>query len=196
MDLHACPGDRTPKKYEVSKDIFAEADLETIESDINEQQDSQTKKGSIREKTRTTTQPLYAFRKNKKDQTIYRLGGSYGKLAGLFKDIGKMLYGQKEEGFKVGYKSFLKSLIIRPQWIILEDSEEIIIDKLPQITSGRNKALIILYYETIPKCKANLTVILPDKEEARFKKILENCEGIPFAPKRRAEIKILNTNWV
>ena len=194
-NLHACPGDALPKKLKVSKDIFHEAQIETITNEIDKDLAKETEKASTREKTKESIQPLYAFREEN-GKILFRLGGPYGKIAGLFKEAGGILYSQKTSGFTSSYKPLIKSLLILPQWAELADSEKIIIDKIPQILAGVSKSMIIQYYEMIPKCKAKLTINFPKNEKVRLEKLLKQIEGMPFGPKRRAEIKILKCNYI
>lgn len=136
---------------------------------------------------------MIAFR----EDFTYRLGGPYGKLMGLLKDAGSALYNQKIEGFRGSYKPFLKSMIIKPQWVKLENIGEVTINKIPQIMAGRSKALIIQYYEKIGKCKATVTIQMPQAEnnKEKVKQLLEQAEGMPFGPKRRGEIEVLDLKW-
>jgi len=190
-DLHADPSDRPPKKHRVPKDVFSQIDVTTTEEEINEEASMKSEKAKKEEKKRTQVMPLYAFL----DDFTYRLGGPYGKLMGLFKEAGSSLYSQKVEGFKVGYKSFLRSLLVKPQRVQLEDVENKMISKIPQIVSGRSRAFILLYYEKIGKCKAQVTIEMPQGVKEKFKRLIEQCEGMPFGPKRRGEIKVLDMKW-
>jgi hypothetical protein len=190
-DLHACPGDRPPKKLEVPQDVFSTVDVTTTEHEIDKEAAMKTEKAKTEKTERIRLEPLIAFR----EDFTYRLGGPHGKLMGLFKEAASTLYSQKTEGFKVGYKPFLRALLIKPQWVPLEKNGEVTINKIPQITAGRSQALIIQYYEKIDKCKAKVTVEMPDGEKEKFIQLLKQAEGMPFGPKRRGEIKVLHTKW-
>lgn len=189
-DLHACPADRPPKRLEVPQDVFSSVDVTTTEHEVDKEAAMTTERAKTERKERVKIEPLIAFR----EDSTYRLGGSYGKLMGLFREVGGILYTQKVEGFKVGYKQFLKSLIIKPQWVPIERIGEVVIDKIPQITAGMSKALIIQYYEKMD-CKANVTIEMPDGNKEKFVQLLKQAEGMPFGPKRRGELKILQQKW-
>ena len=190
-DLHADPNDRPPKKLEVPKDVFSQAEVTTIEHEVDQEAASKMERAKTEKKERITIQPLIAFR----EDDTFRLGGPHGKLMGLFKEAGAALYNQKTEGFKTGYKSFLKALMIKPQWCQLEDVGNIAVHKIPQITAGRNKALIIQYYEKMDRCKAIVTIQIPEGSKTKLETLLEQAEGMPFGPKRRGEIKVLAKKW-
>jgi len=193
-NLHACPGDGPPKRLKVPKDVLSQIDVTTTKAEVDEELAREDEKAKSTEKTRVTIQPCHAFREND-GEIVFRLGGSYGKLMGLFREVGSLLYTQKIEGFKTAYKAFLKAIIIKPQWIKLEEVSGIEINKVPQITAGRNRAFILKYYEAIPKCKARMNIQVPEGGKERFEKLIETAEGIPFGPTRRGEIKILELNW-
>lgn len=193
-DLHACP-ELPPRKIEVSKDIFSEIDITTIKHEIDQDLAKETERAETKEKTRIEIKPCYTF-KTEDDKLLFRLGGSYGKFAGLLKETGGVLYGMKEQGFRTGYKKMVKSLIIRPQWVTLENVEDLYVHKIPQLTAGRSQAMILLYYDVISKCTANLTIDFPEKNKKLLEKLLEQAEGLPFGPKRRAEITIHKKEWI
>jgi len=193
-NLHACPGDCIPKRLKVPTDLFSQVDVTTTKAEIEEQLAREEEKARSTEKTRIKIEPCFSFKVNE-GAPVFRLGGPYGKLMGLFKEAGSILYGEKAEGFKTGYKSFLKSIVVKPQWVKLEEVSGIEINKIPQITAGISKALILQYYEEISRCKARLSVQVPSGEREKFVKILEQSEGLPFGPKRRGEIKVLEANW-
>ena len=195
-NLHACPGDRTPKKLKVPKDVFSQIDVTTKTDEINTELAEDRELAQTTEMTRIKIEPLVSFKKDDEDDIIFRLGGSYGKLMGLFREVGGMLYSQKVAGFKSSYKPFLKSLFIKPQWATLEDVSNIEVATIPQITAGRNQSLIIQYYEVIPRCTATIDIQLPENEKAKFQRLIETCEGVPFGPKRRGELKILAMDYV
>lgn len=100
------------------------------------------------------------------------------------------------KGFSKGYKSFLKSLIIKPQWVELEDVSEIEIATIPQILAGRSKAMIIQYYEKIPHCTAKISIDMPETMKEQFELLMKQAEGMPFGPKRRGEVTIHNMEWI
>jgi len=194
-NLHACPGDRTPKKLKVPKDVFSQIDVTTKTDEINTELALDRELAQTTEMTRVKIEPLVSF-KEEDDNIVFRLGGSYGKLMGLFREVGGMLYSQKAAGFKSSYKPFLRSLFIKPQWATLENISNIEVATIPQITSGRSAALIILYYEVIPRCTATINIQLPENEKTNFEKLIETCEGVPFGPKRRGELKILEMDYI
>ena len=189
-DLHACPADRSPKKLEVPQDVFSSIDVTTTEHEVDNESATKTERAKTEKKERIKIEPLIAFR----EDLTYRLGGPYGKLMGLFRESGGILYTQKAEGFKIGYKQFLKSLIIKPQWVPLEKNGEVTIHKIPQITAGMSKALIIQYYEQMD-CKAIITIEMPTGSKEKFIQLLEQAAGMPFGPKRRGELKITQQKW-
>ncbi len=194
-DLHACPGDRSPKEHIVSKDVFSQEDLESIKEDLDEDLVLQREKGKQTKKTREEVKPLYAF-KIENGKPIMRLGGAYGKLAGLFRDAGGSLWNQKTKGFTKGYKSFLRSLIIKPQWVELDETSGIEIATIPQILAGRSKAMILQYYEKIPYCTAKINIEMPEKIKGQFEVLMKQAEGMPFGPKRRGEITVHKMRWI
>lgn len=194
QDLHACPGDREPKKIEVPKDVFSQIEVLKTTSEIDAELALEREKAKAEEKTRVKIEPLQAFKEDD-GNLVFRLGGAYGKLMGLFKEAGSALYSSKAEGFKSSYKPLLKSLVVKPQWVILKDADKPQINKIPQITAGRSQSMIIQYYETIPKCIVEVTIQVPEKEKTRFKAMLKQAEGMPFGPKRRGEIKVLEEKW-
>jgi hypothetical protein len=189
-DLHACPADRPPKTLEVPQDVFSSVDVTTTEDEIDDEAAMKTEKARTEKKERIKIQPLIAFR----EDLTYRLGGPHGKLMGLFREVAASFWSQKVEGFKVGYHPFLKSLIIKPQWIPLEKIGEVTIHKIPQIMAGRKKVMILQYYEQMD-CKANVTIEMPDGNKEKFIQLLKQAEGMPFGPKRRGELKILQQKW-
>lgn len=193
-DLHACP-EVPPRKIEVPKDVFSEIDVTTTKHEIDEDLAKETERAETKEKTRIEIQPCYTF-KEEDDKIIFRLGGPYGKLAGLLKEAGSVLYTMKEPGFRTGYKKMVKSLIIRPQWATLENVENLYVHKIPQLTAGRSQSMIILYYDVIPKCTAKLTIDFPEKNRELLEKLLEQAQGLPFGPKRRAELTIHKKEWI
>jgi len=194
-DLHACPGDRPPKEHIVSKDVFSQEDRESIKEDLDEDLVLQREKGKQTTKTRDEVKPLYAFR-IENDKPVIRLGGAYGKLAGLFRDAGSSLWNQKTKGFTKGYKSFLKSLIIKPQWVTLEEASKIEIATIPQILAGRSKAMILQYYEKVPCCTAKISIEMPENMKGQFETLISQAEGMPFGPKRRGEVTVHNKRWI
>lgn len=193
LNLHACPGDGVVKRHEVSSQLFSQADLEETESEIDKQLSGTREKASVKTKKRTSYKPLFGF---KEDHT-YKLGGNYGKLAGLFKASGKVLWSQKTPGFTKGYKTLVKSMIIKPMNPTLNDfkDKDIQINSIPQITAGRSSALIIQYYEYIPKCTAEVEIQMPDDSKKLFEKVVEQACGMPFGPKSRGEFQVLDMKW-
>jgi len=194
-DLHACPGDRPPKEHIVSKGVFSQKDSEVIQENLDEDLLLPREKGKQTEKTRDKIEPLYAFRIENGKPTM-RLGGAYGKLAGLFRDAGSSLWNQKTKGFAKGYKSFVKSLIMKPQWVTLEEASEIEVATIPQILAGRSKAMIIQYYEKIPYCTAKISIEMPENMKGQFETLISQAEGMPFGPKRRGEVTVHNKRWI
>jgi len=192
-DLHACPGDEQIKKYEVPTNVFNTVDVTTTEHEIDNEQALTTEKAKTEKKERIKIEPLISFRKD----LTYRLGGSYGKLMGLFGEAASNLYSQKLDGWKISYKPFLKSIQLKPQWVKLDiGSNQIFVSKIPQITAGRSQSLIIQYYEKIDKCITTITAEVPTNEKERFIQLLTQAEGMPFGPKRRGELKITQQKWM
>lgn len=194
-NLHACPGDRPPKKLKVPKDVFSKIDVTTKTDEINAELAEDRELSQTTEVTRVKIEALVSF-KEEDDGIVFRLGGSYGKLMGLFREVGGMLYNQKVAGFRSSYKPFLKGLFIKPQWGILENASDIEVATIPQITAGRNKTMLLQYYEVIPRCTTTINIQLPESEKAKFEKLIETCEGVPFGPKRRGELKILEMEYI
>ncbi len=194
-DLHACPGDRPPKEHSVSKDIFSQEDLESTQEVLDEDLLLPRERGKQTKKTREKIEPLHAF-KLENGKPVMRLGGAYGKLAGLFRDAGSSLWAQKIKGFSKGYKSFLKSLVIKPQWVELDEASEIEIATIPQIMAGRSKAMIIQYFEKIPHCTAKISIDMPDTMKEQFEVLVKQAEGMPFGPKRRGEVTVHKMRWI
>lgn len=199
-DLHACPADRPPKEHIITKEVFSQDEQELTEETLDEDLTLSREKGKKTKKKRTKIEPLRAF-KIIEGKPVTRLGGPYGKLMGLFKNAGKSLYAQKDDMFYPGnraYLGFLKSLIVTPQWVELEEASEIEIAKIPQIirTKGGSQSMIFLYHEKLPHCYVKVTIQLPAGEKERFEKLLEQAEGMPFGPKRRAEITVHKKEWI
>lgn len=194
QNLHACPGDREPKKIEVSKDVFSQIDVLKTTSEVDAELAEEREKAKAEEKKRSTIEPLYAF-KEENGGIVFRLGGAYGKLAGAIKEAASALYFLKAEGFKTGYKKFVKMLNFSPMWVPLQGVEKVEISKIPQILAGRSQAMQIFFYESIPCCTAELTVQVPDGEKPRFEALFKQVQMMPFGPKRRAEIKVLEQSW-
>lgn len=188
-NLHACPGDTTPKQIEVSKDVFSQIDITKTTTEIETELALEQEKAKAEEKKRASIEALYAF-KEENGEIIFRLGGAYGKIAGAIKEAASALYFLKAEGFKSGYKKFIKMLNFSPMWIPLQGVEKIEISKIPQILAGRSQAMQIFYYESIPKCRAELIVQVPDGEKTRFEALIKQVQIMPFGPKRRGELKI------
>lgn len=192
-DLHACP-EVPPRKVEVPKDVFSGIDVTTTKHEIDEDLAKETERADTKEKTRIEVKPCYTFKKED-GKSLFRLGGPYGKLAGLLKEAGSTLYTMKEPGFRTGYKRMIKSLIIRPQWVSLENVEDIYINKIPQLTAGMSQTMIILYYDVISKCTARITIDFPKNNKDLLEKLLKQAQGLPFGPKRRGEVQIVELNW-
>ena len=193
-DLHACPGDRPPKEYTVSQDVFSQEDRESTQEVLDEDLLLPRERGKQTKKTREKIEPLNAF-KIENGKPIMRLGGAYGKLAGLFRDAGSSLWAQKVKGFSKGYKSTLKSLIIKPQWVELEEASEIEIATIPQIMAGRSKAMRLLYFEKVSYCKTTINIEMPKGMKEQFEILIKQAEGMPFGPKRRGEITVHKMEW-
>lgn len=196
-NLHANPGDTLPKKHPIKENVFQEENTIISSASGENWEDIEAKYKTGTTKERVKIEPLVSF-KTEDNKPVFRLGGSYGKLAGLFKEAGKTLYEIKAEGFKRSYKSFVKSIQIKPQWSYLENSENVEISTIPQITAGRSQALILLYYEKIPYCETTLSIQIPDSPDGKekFLMLLEQAEGMPFGPKRRGEIKVHDLSWI
>ena len=193
-NLHACPGDRQPKEIEVKKNRIVKIKKTQTDEEIEEELSFGEGKEKTTEEKRSGIQPLYAFLEN--DEGLqFRIGGPYGKLMGLLKVVGSFLYTQKIPGFKAGYKKALKSMIIKPQWITLEEVSGIEIASIPQIMAGRSQAMIIQYYEKIPFCIAKISIDMPDSIKGQFETLIKQAEGMPFGPKRRGEISINSMKW-
>lgn len=194
-DLHACPGDRPPKEHIVSKDVFTQEERETTQEVLDEDLLLPREKEKQTKKTREKIEPLYAFR-IENGKPLMRLGGAYGKLAGLFREAGASLWAQKIKGFSKGYKSFVKSLVMKPQWIELEEASEIEIAVLTQMLAGRGNRMIFQYYEKIPYCTAKINIDMPKTMKEQFEVLMKQAEGMPFGPKRRGEITVHKMRWI
>lgn len=197
-DLHACPGDTPPQRITTSKEVSSTDEQEIITETFGEETLSykEEKKGKTAVKERDETNPFHTFR-IEEEKPIARLGGPYGKLMGLFRSAGKSLWAQQDSAFYPGhkaYKAFLTSLIVKPQWTMLEDASEIEIHIIPQILP-RSK-MIFPRFEKISLCYAKVTIQLPAGEKERFEKLLEQAEGMPFGPKRRGEITVHKMEWI
>lgn len=192
-DLHACP-EVPPRKIEVPKDVFSGIDVTTTKHEIDEDLAKEVERSDTKEITRIEVKPCYTF-KTEDGKPLFRLGGPYGKLAGLLKEAGSVLYSMKAPGFRIGYKKMIKSLIIRPQWVTLENVEDTSIHKIPQLTAGRSQTMIIQYYDVISKCTTRITIDFPKNNKDLLEKLLEQAQGLPFGPKRRGEIQIVELNW-
>jgi len=163
-------------------------------STIDEQESGSREAAEVTERKKIKELPLYEF-KHENGTYVARLGGSYGKLMGLFKEAGSVLYQRKVPPFKTSYKPFLKSIYIKPQWVPLENVKKIEVATIPQITAGRSKALILQYYKKIDRCTTTLNLEMPDDAKKTFEKLITQAEGMPFGPKRRGEIRVLKMNW-
>ena len=188
-NLHAEIGDHVVKPHVITKQIFQELDETETEREINEEPAESIQRASTRTKKREKVEPLISF----KPDFTYRLGGPYGKVMGLFKETGGILYKRKTSGFKSSYKPLIKSLLLKPQYVKLVDRDPVEINEIPQITAGRSKALILQYYEQLPECKAEMNLEFDDKDKPLVDKLLETSIGVPFGPKRRAEITNIQT---
>lgn len=166
----------------------------TTEEEIEEELSYDEGKEKTTEEKRSDIQPLYAFLEED-EKILFRIGGPYGKLMGLLKEAGSFLYTQKVPGFKSGYKKALKSMIVKPQWVTLENPSEREIAKIPQIMAGRSQAMIIQFYEKIPRCTAKISIDMPSTIQKQFETLIAQAEGMPFGPKRRGEIKVLEMKW-
>jgi len=193
-NLHACPGDRNPKELIVEKNRIVKIKTTQTEEEIEEELSFDEGKEKKTEEKRSGIQPLYAFLEEE-GLTKVRLGGPYGKLMGLLKVSGSFLYTQKTPGFKAGYKKMLKSMIVKPQWVALEEASGIEIASIPQIMAGRSQAMIIQYYEMIPFSIARISIDMPDTIKGQFETLVKQAEGMPFGPKRRGEISIRSMEW-
>jgi len=192
INLFACPGDGRIGKHKVQKALFTEEDLEETEADIDGDTAEQRKKASLREKSRVKYEPLVMFRKDH----LYKIGGYYGKVSGLFKTASKILWDSKEPGFSKGYKSFLRSIAIMPMMAKLEfDDKDVEVQSVPQITAGRSKALIIQYFQSVPEAFCELEIRAPEGSKKKLEKILEIAQGLPFGPKSRGQIEVVNISW-
>lgn len=194
-NLHACPGDRTPKEIEVKKNRIVKIKKTQTDEEIEKELSYDEGKQKTTEEKRSGIQPLYAFLENGEGIQV-RLGGPYGKLMGLLKVSGSFLYTQKVPGFRTGYKKALKAMIVKPQWITLEEVSGIEIASIPQIMAGRSQAMIIQYYEKIPFCTAKMSIDMPESIKEQFETLIKQAEGMPFGPKRRGEMAVKSMNWV
>jgi len=192
--LHACPGDGMMGTVDVSETVYTEQNKETKESEINEEIAETRELSSLTKKDRIKKKDLVLFRAD----GMYRLGGPYGKIAGLFKAASKSLWSQKIEGYTKGYKTFIRSMKITPFQAKLTgyDKEDIIISTIPQITAGISKALIIQYFQSIPICETEIDITMPSGSKKNFLRLLNECEGMPFGPKSRGEIEIKDVTWI
>lgn len=193
LNLHACPGDAPPSIY-TQENLIKMTTYAPTEHTIDKQIIRSSEEGEVTKRKTEKELPLYEFRQND-DDYIVRFGGPYGKLMGLFKETGGVLYNRKVPPFKTSYKPFLKSLNIKPQWITLNDVENVEVATIPQITAGRSRALILQYYRRIGRCTAMLNIDMPDDAKPTFKKLIAQAEGMPFGPKRRGEIHVLEMKW-
>lgn len=195
QNLHACPGDRSPKEIIVKKNRIVKIKKTLTKEEIEEELSYDEGKEKKTEEQRSGIQPLYAF-KDGNEGIQFRIGGPYGKLMGLLKVAGSFLYTQKVPGFKAGYKKALKAMIVKPQWVTLEEVSGIEIASIPQIMAGRSQAMIIQYYEKIPFCIAKVKIDMPESIKGQFETLIKQAEGMPFGPKRRGEISIQSMNWL
>ena len=194
INLHACPGDRDPKEVTVAKGRIVKIKTTTTAEEIEAELAFDEGREKTTEEKRGTIQPLYAFLEED-GSPVFRIGGPYGKLMGLLKEAGSFLYTQKVPGFRTGYKKILKSMIVKPQWVTLDDATEIENVKIPQIMAGRSKAMILQYYEKIAHSTARITIDMPDSIKDQFETLIKQAEGMPFGPKRRGELRVLEMNW-
>ena len=194
INLHACPGDRDPKEVTVAKGRIVKIKTTTTAEEIEAELAFDEGREKTTEEKRGSIQPLYAFLEEN-GSPVFRIGGPYGKLMGLLKEAGSFLYTQKVPGFRAGYKKALKSMIVKPQWVTLEDANEVELAKIPQVMAGRSQSMIIQFYEKIPHCTANITIDMPSTIKDQFITLIKQAEGMPFGPKRRGELRIQEMNW-
>jgi len=194
-DLHACPSEKQFKRIDVPTDAFSQIEVTSTKTEIDEELALEGERAKTTEKKRIRAEPLVSF-KIEGGKITFPLGGPYGKLTGLFKEAGSALYVEKVEGFKTTYKSFIRSLSVKPQRVPLEDVEDIEIREIPQITAGIRRSLMIQYYECVPQCKATVSVNVPKGGKKKFETLLKQCEGMSFGPKRRAEITVHEMKWI
>lgn len=132
------------------------------------------------------------------DELLYRLGGTHGKLWRVMKEAGYTLYQMGEQEKKVTTDRVMKAVQIKPQWVPLkiEDGAEIEMDELPQMLSGRSNSMIQMYFDVIPKCKAEVKMTYPENYEDLIERYLELSQTLNFGNKRRGTIEILNKHEI
>lgn len=139
-------------------------------------------------------QPVETFDKDEKDNPIQRLGGVHGKIWGHFRAVGKLLADSNEPGFesKAFVDRLMQSVIISPTYPKLKITGKMYIDKIPQITQGRNQAMITQYFDVIPEAEFEAILKFPDVYKDHILKLLKYAESCGAMNKRRAAIKVLN----
>jgi len=118
---------------------------------------------------------------------LLRLGGTHGKLWGVLEEARKTLNMLGEGSFR--NTGITKSIQIQPVWVELEPLEKIKLESLPQLlnTIG-HKSMIVQYFDVIPKCKAQIDLIYPDKLDKLVNQLLEQIQSMGILNKRRATI--------
>lgn len=124
-----------------------------------------------------------------------RLGGIHGKFWGHLRASGKMLADLKDDE-EFPSKAFVDRIMMAvnmtPMNVVIKDYEEMKIAKIPQITAGISKAMIIQNFDYMPKCVVELTLVFPDIYHSKILKMLKHCETLAGLNKRRSTITILN----
>jgi phosphatidylinositol kinase/protein kinase (PI-3 family) len=132
------------------------------------------------------------FKQDEEGKFYLKLGGMHGKLWGTLKEIGYILCETGELKNKSSIDRIMKSVLISPEWVRLENVDGIRLEEIPQVLYGVRNPMVIMYYDVIPKCTAKVSIKFPDEFKNIILKMLRRLETVSCLNKRRATIKILN----
>lgn len=151
---------------------------------------------SEKKETQTEIQQIEVntFKRDEDKEYLLKLGGNHGKIWGVLREAGHLLYEIGEFKSKAGVDRMMKTVQITPTWIKLENTDGVEIEEIPQILNTMGNSMVTMYYDVIPKCKANITIRYPEAFNERIEKMLEYMQTINCLNKRRSTITILNEN--
>jgi len=167
---------KTKRKTEKRSDI----DLKVIDRETEEETSSETSNN------------VHTFKFINGAPTL-RIGGSHGKLYGVFKEASKYLKLSGEKPFTSGYMSIVNTTFITPIEVMLEnvDISKIEIREIPQVLSGIGHKMIIERYDVINKCNITVELNYPDTMKNAIEQIVENIHLLSILNKRRTTCKVI-----
>jgi hypothetical protein len=87
-------------------------------------------------------------------------------------------------------------IIFSPGEVKIKPVGDMFIMKIPQITAGMNKAMMIQYFDCIPKGLVEIEMSYPEAYKSIIYKMLEQMEKMTGLNKRRTTLTILNKKEV